>query len=212
MLHAYDYDTGQGISVMTGPEGLELLGPAGMELLGPAGMELLGPYDIGLMADAPPTYKAGTDFTCTATNVCTGKNNVVTAAYRELQTALNRAAVQFPEAGRKAIEVDGTVGPDTLVLAWAIAKHLGPESDPLIKQVGETNIMDATSVKALATLLATNPIGVKDAFDKQTIAAAGEEKKETTKTKRRRWWIAGLALMAGVGAVAGVVTFARKKG
>lgn len=253
MLHAYDYETGQGISVMNGPEGLQLLGPtaadmdmapvpAGMQLLGPAdydmapvpagmqllgaeGLELLGPYDIGLMAaaegdakedakkDAVPTFSLGVDYACTGKNVCTpATNSLAGGAYKELQNAINRAIVQFPEAGQKPITVDGVIGPDVMVAAWRVAKHLGPESDPLFKEIGEVDLFDAPQVKAYAVKLATNPLGYKTALDKLSISAASEEKKTVTRVSRRRGWLAALAIVASLGAVAGVVIYSRKAG
>lgn len=202
MLHAFNYATGKGIQVMEGAEG----------------MRLLGDYKIGLMeagngngnGETAVTFSAGADYVCTGATVCNPKTDAATQAYKDLQDALNRASAQFVEAGQGPIKVDGTINPDVLVAAWRLAKHLGPDADPLFKIIGDMDIFNAAQVSALASQLATDPIGAQNAFDKVTIAAATEEKRYAQKVARRRGWLAALAVVTSIGAITGSVIYARR--
>jgi hypothetical protein len=184
MLHAYNYHTGQGISIMSEAGGFQLLGED---------------------TEEENRYY----YECGANNVCFAKDEVTRGAFRELQAAINRAIVQFPAAGISPIPTDGDIGPATLVAAWRLARHIGPDVDPIFEQISAVDIMDADQVgPSLAWLLAGSPIQIKDAFDSVTLAAASQGSGFGAKHHRTVWTLGIIGIT--LGAVGSAVYFGRK--
>ena len=211
MLQAYNYNTGSKISIMEGAKGWRLLSQADDGAASDQeGFEEEVVEQEGVEPEPAAILEAGIDFVCPSTTSCTPVSEVAGATFQELQAAINRASLQFFDAGQEPIATDGVINPDTLVAAWRMARYLGPEASPYLADIGAVDIFDPAQVSMLSNTLASNAIGIKDAFDQITIAAAIEEERERKRVAWRRGWLAALAIVTSIGAATGAVLYKRR--